>query len=62
MKSREMIVTNIYQEDGVSASQIIRKSFDIFLKQNLANLTSSYTVSYNGHDEWPLISGGNLCI
>ncbi len=60
-KKQELVVTDVYAKEGQDAAQIIQSSFHVFLKKSFAALQTSQIVSYNTHDEWPLISGGMVC-
>ncbi len=61
MKKQELVVTDVYAKEGPDAAQIIQSSFNSFLKKSFAALQNFHIVSYNAHDEWPLISGGIVC-
>lgn len=50
-----------YSKGEYTVEQIIRKSFDIFLKRELQNVEKTNIMFYNIFDERPLISGGMIC-
>ena len=57
MKANPVQITCVFSEAG-DVKQILTHSFLIYLDRILAD---SSNITYNGSDEWSLISGGRLC-
>ena len=57
MKQQDLPVTCTYSENG-DAAQILHRSFSLYLDRVLAETEQK---PYHRRDEWPLMSGGNLC-
>ena len=51
MSTREIMLICCYAEEKINITQIIRTSFDIFLKRNFKMLQICPVLRYNTYDE-----------